>query len=173
MAPNSVARYKNTLNVALNWYIKETGIDWTSPFAGLLVKGAGSSKADKLKTTFEDDPITNALLVILRDTGARLAEVAGLRVTDCNMDEGFIHITPTPWRCLKNAPLERSVRLLPGAQAVIRPLISDKDPEAPLFSSTSGPAAWTALPQGDHRQEAVDAIPAPPDEGRAQEHRLP
>ena len=79
MAPNSVARYKNTLNVALNWYIKETGIDWTSPFAGLLVKGAGSSKADrhsltdeqveKLKTTFEDDPITNALLVILRDTG--------------------------------------------------------------------------------------------------------
>ncbi|MDB0023882.1 hypothetical protein N9E36_00175 [bacterium] len=27
MAPNSVARYKNTLNAALNWYIKETGID--------------------------------------------------------------------------------------------------------------------------------------------------
>ena len=143
MAPNSVARYKNTLNVALNWYIKETGIDWTSPFAGLLVKGAGSSKADrhpltdeqveKLKTTFEDDPITNALLVILRDTGSRLAEVAGLRVTDCNMDEGFIHITPTPWRCLKNAPSERSVPLSPGAQAVLRPLIGDKAPEAPLF----------------------------------------
>ena len=93
MAPNSVARSKNTLNVALNWYIKETGIDWTSPFAGLLVKGAGSSEADrhsltdeqveKLKTTFEDDPITNALFVILRDTGARLAEVAGLRNTGC------------------------------------------------------------------------------------------
>ena len=47
MAPNSVARYKNTLNAALNWYIKETGIDWTSPFAGLLIKGAGSSKADR------------------------------------------------------------------------------------------------------------------------------
>ena len=143
MAPNSVARSKNALNVALNWYIKETGIDWTSPFAGLLVKGAGSSKADrhpltdeqveKLKTTFEDDPITNALFVILRDIGARLAEVVGLKVTDCNMDERFIHITQTPWRCLKKAPSERSVPLSPGAKAVIRPLISDKDPEAPLF----------------------------------------
>jgi integrase len=112
MAPNSVARYKNTLNAALNWYIKETGIDWTSPFAGLLIKGAGSSKADRhpltdeqveqLKTVFEADPVTNALFVILRDTGARLAEVAGLRVTDYNTDEGYINITPTPWRRLKN-----------------------------------------------------------------------
>jgi hypothetical protein len=54
------------------------------PFAGLLIKGAGSSKADRhplsdeqveeLKAVFEDDPITNALFVVLRDTGARVAE---------------------------------------------------------------------------------------------------
>ena len=82
---------------------------------GLQIKVAGRSKADRhpltdeqveqLKTVFEDDSVTNALFVILRDTGVRLAEVAGLRVTDCNTDEGFIHITPTtPWRLLQNAP---------------------------------------------------------------------
>ena len=149
MAPNSVARYKNTLNAALNWYIKETGIDWTSPFAGLLIKGAGSSKADRhplndeqvedLKAVFEDDLITNALFVVLRDTGARVAEVAGFRVTDCNLDEGYISITPTPWRRLKNAPSERSVPLSPEAVNVLQALITDKEPEAPIFERYARP----------------------------------
>ena len=109
-----MARYKNTLNAALNWYIKETGIDWTSPFAGLLIKGAGSSKADRhplsdeqveeLKAVFEDDPITNALFVVLRDTGARVAEIAGLRVIDCSLDEGFINYPlATPKECALGA----------------------------------------------------------------------
>ena len=96
MTPNSVARYKNTLNAALNWYIKETGIDWTSPFAGL-------------------------------------------RVTDCNLDEGCINITPTPWRRLKNAPSERSVLLSPEAVKVLQALITDEDPEAPVFERYARP----------------------------------
>ena len=132
-----------------NWYIKETGIDWTSPFAGLLVKGAGSSKADRhpltdeqveqMKTVFEDDPVTNALFVILRDTGARLAEVAGLRVTDYNTDEGYINITPNPWRRLKNAPSERSVPLSPEAIIALQLLITNLDSEAPVFERYARP----------------------------------
>ena len=50
---------------------------------------------EQLKAVFKDDPTTHVLFVILRNTGARLAEVVGLRVTDCNTEEGFIHITPT------------------------------------------------------------------------------
>ena len=128
---------------------KESGIDWTSPFAGLLIKGAGSSKADRhpltdeqveqLKTVFEDDPVTNALFVILRDTGARLAEVAGLRVTDYNTDEGYRNITPTPWRRLKNAPSERSVPLSPEAIIALQLLITNLDPEAPVFERYARP----------------------------------
>ena len=149
MALNSVSRYKNTLNAALNWYIKETGIDWTSPFAGLLIKGAGSSRADRhplsdeqveqFKTVFEDDPITNSLFVVLRDTGARAAEIAGLRVTDCNLDEGYINITPTPWRRIKNAPSEHFVPLSPEAGKVLQALITDKDPEAPVLERYARP----------------------------------
>ena len=50
---------------------------------------------------FQGAPTTNALFVVLRDTGAKVAEIAGLRVTDCSLDEGYINITPTPWRTLE------------------------------------------------------------------------
>ncbi len=184
-------RYKNTLNAALNWYIKETGIDWTSPFAGLLIKGAGSSKADRhplsdeqveeLKAVFEDDPTTNALFVVLRDSGARVAEIAGLRVTDCNLDEGFINITPTPWRRLKNAPSERSVPLSPEAAKVLQAFITRQGPRRTCLRTLCptkryGPGIShddEAVQKGHHRQEAVDAFLAPQNEGQAQKHRLP
>ena len=108
----------------------EKGIEWTNPFTGLVIKAAGSSQADKhpinderveqLTITFEDDPVTKALFVLLRDTGARLAEGAGLSVTDCNLEEEFIHITSMPFS--------------PEAQALILPLMIGEDLEALLFS---------------------------------------
>ena len=75
-----------------------------------------------------------ALFVLLRDTGARLAEEAGLCVTDCNLEEEFIQITSTPWRRLRKAPSERSVPLSPEAQALILPLVIGEDLKALLFS---------------------------------------
>jgi len=48
MSANPVARYKSTVNAAYNSYIKENGLEITGPFAGLLIKGAGSSKVDRL-----------------------------------------------------------------------------------------------------------------------------
>ena len=54
-----------------------------SPFAGLLIKGAGASKTDRLPFTgdhlkqlapqFQDSDAACALCVTLRDTDARLA----------------------------------------------------------------------------------------------------
>ena len=83
MSANSVARYKNTINAAMNWYIKENALDMLSPFAGLLIKGAGASKTDRLPLTddhlkqlapqFEDSDAACALCVTLRDTDARSA----------------------------------------------------------------------------------------------------
>jgi len=103
MSPNAVARYKNTLNAAYNWYIKENGLEATSPFAGLLIKGAGPSKIDRLplsdddinlfEPAMQDSDIAWALYVTLRDTGARIAEVAGLRVQDCDIEQGALQIT--------------------------------------------------------------------------------
>jgi hypothetical protein len=55
-SPNSVLRNKNAINVALNWYLKEHRLELNNPFNGMLVKGAGASKEDRLplpeKTSF-------------------------------------------------------------------------------------------------------------------------
>ncbi len=149
MAPNTVARYKNTLNAALNWHIKETGRDWISPFSGLLIKGAGSSRRDRfplsdehvaqLHEVFCGDTLSYSLFTILRDTGARVAEIAGLRVRDVNTEEGYINITPTKWRRLKNTPSERLVPLSPKAIDLLKPIIMKKDPDAPVFERYARP----------------------------------
>ena len=75
------------INAAMNWHIKENALDMLSPFAGLLIKGAGASKTDRLPLTddhlkqlvpkFEDSDAAWALYVTLRDTGARAAAVEG------------------------------------------------------------------------------------------------
>ncbi|MAT87059.1 MAG: integrase, partial [Aestuariivita sp.] len=143
MSANSVARYKNTINAAMNWYIKENALDMLSPFAGLLIKGAGASKTDRLPLT--DDHLKQlasqleysdaawALYVTLRDIGARLAEVAGLRIKYCNVEQGSIHIFPTPWRRLKNKSSKRSIPLSKESMAGLRKVSQDRGPEDPVF----------------------------------------
>jgi integrase len=143
MSANSVARYKNTLNAAYNWYIKENGLEITSPFAGLLIKGAGSSKVDRLplqdahikllEPAMKESEIAWALYVLLRDTGARVAEIAGLRVQDCDVEHGVLQITPSPWRRLKNKTSERSVPLSQEAAILLKDLIKGKTAEEPVF----------------------------------------
>jgi integrase len=143
MSANSVARYKNTLNAAFNWYIKENGLEITSPFAGLLIKGAGSSKVDRLplqdahikllEPAMKESEIAWALYVLLRDTGARVAEIAGLRVQDCDTAKRCLTITPTPWRRLKNKTSERSVPLSQEAARLLKDLTKGKAAEEPVF----------------------------------------
>jgi integrase len=41
----------------------------------------------------QDSDIAWALYVTLGDTGARIAEVAGLRVQDCDIEQGALQIT--------------------------------------------------------------------------------
>ena len=143
MSANSVARYKNTLNAAFNWYIKENGLEITSPFAGLLIKGAGSSKVDRLplqdahiellEPAMKESEIAWALYVLLRDTGALVAEIAGLRVQDCDTGKGCLTITPTPWRRLKNKTSERSVPLSQEAAKLLKDITKGKAAEEPVF----------------------------------------
>ena len=54
VSPNSVMRYKNTLNASINWFIKENGLDVVSVFANLLVKGSGHTKNDRLPLSQQD-----------------------------------------------------------------------------------------------------------------------
>ena len=149
MSPNSVLRNKNTINAAVNWYITENSLDMTSVFAGLLIKGAGASKNDRLPLTdedlktagteFADNDIAWALYITLRDTGARVAEISGLRVQDCDAERGCLHIVPTPWRRLKTKSSERSVPLSIEAMAALAKVAKGKTPEEPIFERYAKP----------------------------------
>ena len=65
----------------------ENDLDLRNVFQGLKIKGAGSSKTDRLPVTDEQlatllpvyatSPVPEALFVTLADTGARLAEIVG------------------------------------------------------------------------------------------------
>ena len=143
MSANPVARYKNTLIAAYNWYIKENGLEIMGPFAGLLIKGVGSSKVDRLllqdahiqplEPAMKDGELAWAFYVLLRDTGARVAEIAGLRVQDCDTTKRCLTITPTPWRRLKNKTSERSVPPSLEVATLLKDLIKGKEGEEPVF----------------------------------------
>lgn len=94
VSPNSVMRYKNTLNASINWFIKENGLEVVSMFANLLVKGAGHTKNDRLPLSQEDVSLldkkfagssVDAIYQVLRDTGTRVGEVSGLLVGDISL----------------------------------------------------------------------------------------
>lgn len=67
---------------------------------------------------------TRLVLPILGETGARLAEIVGLRWSDVDLDSGTIRITPHPLRSLKTRNSEREVPLVGMAFEAMRTLHS-------------------------------------------------
>jgi len=134
VSPNSAVRMLSVLKAAVNFAITEHSLHMPNVFANLRIKGAGSSKDDRLpmsdeqlhkaRANFLDDPIAAVMFVTLADTGARVSEISGLRVKDSDLEQGCVHILPTPWRTLKTRSSHRSVPLSPEA---LRHLFGDAD----------------------------------------------
>jgi integrase len=143
VSANSAVRMLGVVRTAINHVIVEHSLTIPNVFTNLKIKGAGASKHDRLPLTdsqltllepaFSGDAIAWALYVTLRDTGARVSEISGLRVKDCDLVAKCLHISPTPWRGLKTTNSQRSVPLSAEAAAALAKLARDKDPEAPLF----------------------------------------
>ena len=143
VSPNSAVRMLGVVRTAINHVIVEHSLTIPNVFTNLKIKGAGASKHDRLPLTdsqltllepaFSGDAIAWALYVTLRDTGARVSEISGLKVKDCDLVAKCLHISPTPWRGLKTTNSQRSVPLSAEAAAALAKLARDKDPEAPLF----------------------------------------
>ena len=154
VSPNSVMRYKNTLNASINWFIKENGLDVVSMFANLLVKGSGHTKNDRLPLTQQDVSLLNnkfagssvgAIYTLLRDTGMRVGEVAGLLVGDVRLQDRAIHIQPNDIRGLKSLSSERKVPLSDASLAAIQKLRQGKDDKEPIFPRYARPNGNTNL----------------------------
>jgi integrase len=154
ISPNSVMRYKNTLNASINWYIKENGLDHISAFTNLLVKGSGHTKNDRLPLSQDDVSLLNkkfagqtteAIFTILRDTGARVGEVAGLLVSDISLQNKTLHIKPNAIRTLKNLGSERVVPLSDSLLSVLQVQRVGKEDNQPIFDAYARAGGNTAL----------------------------
>jgi len=154
VAPSSVARNKNTINAVLNWHIKENGLDIQSVFAGLLIKGAEATKHDRLPLTLEDvwllnrtfkDKPTEVYYALLRDTGMRVGELAGLLVGDVSLQDKTLHIQPNDIRRLKTKGSDRTIPLSDTCLALLQEYRQGKDDSDPLFTAYARPNGNTAL----------------------------
>ena len=190
MAPNSVLRTIGVIKAAMNHVIVENGLEQRNVFQGIKIKGAGSSNTDRLPITdehldlmtpaFESSEVAAALLVLLTDTGARLAEITGLEARDVDLDKAILHLRPNDHRGLKTKTSTRSIPLSHRATECLRQQqvgLSDTTPHLSRLRPTQWQRqrlrhAHEAAKDTNHRQEADNALPAPPHEGQAAQHRL-
>ncbi|UXC36635.1 DUF6538 domain-containing protein [Cupriavidus gilardii] len=121
----TIRRRLNVVKAVIETYLREKEIDRKNPFASVPIPTEGDDEKKRepftegeLKTLFaackaKDDDV-RWLVAILGDTGARLAEIAGLSLADIILDAETPHIViqPHPWRSLKNKASERMVPLL-------------------------------------------------------------
>ena len=124
MAGSSVSRVISSIRAVMNFAFSEYALDLKNPFVGMYHdRLAGVSK--RLPIPIEDirkvqqrclslDDDLRWLVVLVSDTGMRLAEVVGLLKSDIILDEDmpFIRLQPHPWRKLKTSGSERDVPLV-------------------------------------------------------------
>jgi integrase len=136
----SVQREINTIKAIINSAIKELELEMKNPFEGLVVSAPSAAheatrrlpySKEELKTllacSVQIDDAPRRAVILLALTGARLAEIVGLRRCDVNLNEGWIHITGHPSRSLKTPSSDRKVPLLPLALEAAKKQLEEHD----------------------------------------------
>ncbi|WP_420857943.1 tyrosine-type recombinase/integrase [Marivivens marinus] len=149
MSPNSVQRNLGVIKAAINHVLLEHDLDIRNVFQAVKIKGAGSSKNDRLPMSeeqlaeimpaFETSEIAKTIFILLTDTGARLAEITGLETRDADLDQGLLHIRPNGRRGLKTKNSTRSIPLSPRATECLKKLASARSDGEPFFPQYAAP----------------------------------
>ncbi len=125
-ATATIRRKLNTFVAAWTRYRREQAPDLPNPFEGLKIPNEGADKKKRVPFTAAElaalyaacraaDDDLRWLFALMIDTGARLAEVAGLGLDDLVLDGAVVPhmvIRDRPWRRLKTANSARSVPLV-------------------------------------------------------------
>jgi len=168
LSPSSVLRNKNAINAALNWYLKEHGLELTNPFNGMLVKNAGASKDDRLPLSDEDllllnetyrDTDAEVYYLLLRETGLRVSELAGIQVGDVSLQDRSLHVQPNDIRGLKTKGSQRVIPLSDASLAALqqhRQGKDDRDPVFPRYARTNGNTSLSAMMMKHFRKAITD-----------------
>lgn len=136
----SAQREINTIKAIINSAIKELEVEMNNPFEGLVVSAPTAAheatrrlpySKEQLRTllscSVQIDDAPRRAIILLALTGARLAEIVGLRRCDVNLEEGWIHITPHRSRPLKTSSSDRKVPLLPLALEAAKKQLEEHD----------------------------------------------
>lgn len=125
MNGNSVTRVFGTARSIVSFAANESGMTMINPFLGVYFDNKqGVTVRQPIpnddirvvqKVCVKKDDDIRWLVAMIADTGMRLAEAAGLHISDIRLDdEGipFVRIQPHPWRRLKTVGSERDVPLV-------------------------------------------------------------
>jgi len=121
----TVRRHLNVYVAMWGVYKRERDQSIFNPFEKLAIAGEGEDSdkrdtfaPDQLKAIYAacvaKDDDCRWLFALMIDTGARLAEMAGLALSDIKLDAPIPHVViqPHPWRSLKNKNSAREVPLV-------------------------------------------------------------
>ena len=121
----SVRRVLRSINAVLNMAFKELEVSKSQPFSALKIAGEGADsihtevpsvgKLRVLAAVLEAKDTPTALIAALMlETGPRIAEISGLKVSDVVLDAAvpYLRIRPNEWRDLKTEASQRDVPLV-------------------------------------------------------------
>lgn len=124
LSTSSVERVMTTVKAIVAFVMSEEGITAPNPFSGVYLNRQNRAEDRKpiplenirsvqAKCHELDDEI-RWLVALISDTGMRLAEAAGLAISDFKLDDQIPHlvIQSHPWRSLKTATSARSLPLV-------------------------------------------------------------
>ncbi|HUD51389.1 tyrosine-type recombinase/integrase [Parvibaculum sp.] len=136
----TVKRRTNTLRAAIELAIREYEIDMRNPFDRVLIRGHGEDSKEREpftegelkeigKACKERDDDVRWLVALVEDTGARMAEIVGLRIGDIHVEAEipYIDIRPNDVRRLKTKSSERQVPLVGFALWAAKRIVAEAE----------------------------------------------
>lgn len=150
----SVRRTLRAINAVLNMAFRELEIAKPQPFRELKIAGEGADSSPAEVPSMEQlkslaalletkDSTTAIIAAIMLETGPRIAEISGLKVSDVVLDAAvpYLRIAPNEWRDLKTESSEREVPLvglsLKAAQKAVKQA-SDSGALFPAYARDRG-----------------------------------
>ena len=135
----SVQRNFNSIKAMVNFAIQELGLECRNAFTGVYLAYESSSEKRQPITTSQikrlqeqcyliDDDV-RWLVALISDTGMRLAEAAGLKADDLNLEHQYPHLTLKPYvhRSLKTKASERVIPLVGASLWAAKRIIHKTD----------------------------------------------
>lgn len=131
VASTTVAREINAIKAILTKAIRELSLGIPNEFAGIEIPKANKNVKDREPYTTDEIRLIASealkvndeqrrIVIALAFTGARLAEMVGLRKQDLDLKKRSIYIRPHDGRSLKNEQSSREIPLLPMAYEALK-----------------------------------------------------